>query len=241
MASEPRRQGFTLIELLVVISIIALLISILLPALSRSRDVARTSRCKVNLRQLGIGSMAYATDHSGVLPRHRSDKSGASGDPVLPWRTYGVCFAAGTWHENKVLNIAILYDKQYVDQGEIFYCPSQESETFSWNTYRELWKDGLDPGSEDIRVSYNWSPYDDQWEVLGRVDDVSEEDIMALDVVFNDHSQTAHANDRSWNILYGDGHVQIQRSEEYYGWLIGNASVLNTWSIWETGIAILMQ
>jgi prepilin-type N-terminal cleavage/methylation domain-containing protein len=63
-----RRHAFTLIELLVVISIIALLISILLPALTSARDTARSALCLSNMRQLGIAFNNYATDLDGWLP-----------------------------------------------------------------------------------------------------------------------------------------------------------------------------
>ena len=65
---HPRPAAFTLIELLVVISIIALLIGILLPALGSARGAARDMACLSNLRQIGIGVYAYASEHKETLP-----------------------------------------------------------------------------------------------------------------------------------------------------------------------------
>ena len=63
-----RQFGFTLIELLVVISIIALLISILLPALSKARDAARNVQCLANEKQMGTVMLIYANNNDNRLP-----------------------------------------------------------------------------------------------------------------------------------------------------------------------------
>ena len=76
-------RGFTLIELLVVISIIALLISILLPALGAAREQAKALRCLSNVRQVGTAINAFVADHNGRLPENRIDVGNAE---HVTWR-----------------------------------------------------------------------------------------------------------------------------------------------------------
>ena len=63
-----RKRGFTLIELLVVIAIIALLMAILLPALSKAKQQAQTIGCRANLKQYGIGLRMYLDENQHKFP-----------------------------------------------------------------------------------------------------------------------------------------------------------------------------
>jgi prepilin-type N-terminal cleavage/methylation domain-containing protein/prepilin-type processing-associated H-X9-DG protein len=71
---SSKRRAFTLIELLVVVAIIALLVSILLPALTSARKQAQATRCLANLRVLGQGMAIYCSDNRDVMPPGRLPK-----------------------------------------------------------------------------------------------------------------------------------------------------------------------
>lgn len=67
--SRRRGRGFTLIELLVVLGIVAVLVSLLLPSLTKARRQANALKCAGNLRQIYLACMMFAQDHRGQLPR----------------------------------------------------------------------------------------------------------------------------------------------------------------------------
>jgi len=70
---NPKRTGFTLIELLVVISLIALLMGLLMPALGLARSQARTAVCRSQLRQLVLANLGYAGEYEGRFVPAASD------------------------------------------------------------------------------------------------------------------------------------------------------------------------
>jgi prepilin-type N-terminal cleavage/methylation domain-containing protein len=83
-AAFLRPLGFTLVELLVVIGIIALLVSVLLPALNKARQQANLIDCQSRLRQIGQALFIYVSENNGMLPYGdvKSDKYGAIGPPL---------------------------------------------------------------------------------------------------------------------------------------------------------------
>jgi prepilin-type N-terminal cleavage/methylation domain-containing protein len=72
------QNAFTLIELLVVIAVIAILASMLLPALAKAKESGKRISCVNNLRQLGLSVQMYADDHEGLHPIHTVDGFGGS-------------------------------------------------------------------------------------------------------------------------------------------------------------------
>jgi prepilin-type N-terminal cleavage/methylation domain-containing protein/prepilin-type processing-associated H-X9-DG protein len=132
MLTEKRKNGFTLVELLVVIGIIALLISILLPALSKSRKSSQNIYCQNNLKQIGIATKMYANDNKDYYP----DGYTLGGAPVrvLPGERAGPNLSSA---DPEVFGLpALLAERKYLTDSKIWKCPSANEliESFG-NTY----------------------------------------------------------------------------------------------------------
>lgn len=234
-----RRSAFTLIELLVVISIIALLISILLPALSNAREAARNMSCLSQMRQFGIASLAYINDQDGFLPFGLYDESienNFSGFATPSNPAWYVKLAS-------YLKVPVRSGSHYalgsgpnkVGEPIIYTCPSDSQYTFP----------------HDRPVSYaphlyvaNFAPLRDEVIKQGRIDEVRRPSSKAFileggglytfvtrsdkilsnvdDLSVVDMYMAYQRHNGGGNTLFFDGHVQHYRYQdiEYPGWLL---------------------
>jgi len=115
--------GFTLIELLVVIAIIAILASLLLPALARAKISGQTVSCISNLRQLQVGYLLYASDNSDSQPPNIMQQAGLGDVRDLP----GSWVVGSAKTDTNTANIEAGVIFRHVGSAGVYHCPADKS------------------------------------------------------------------------------------------------------------------
>ena len=194
------KRNFTLIELLVVIAIIAILASMLLPALSQAKEKAKKMGCQSNLRQMPIAVFMYTDDY----------------DSSMPCGGFWNCNEANSW---PAMRWYIQLDS-YLGNREIYKCPGS-NHTGGWNRPAE-WDDAIISYSRTSwtscrpwpRPGHKLSEWEDVARSLMVVEAAHRDDGGVKDdsTAWADGGNKARHSGGS-NLSFMDGHVSWKRSQ----------------------------
>ena len=225
MTDKPQTTdtGFTLIELLVVISIVALLISLLLPAIKKARETAKTAICLSNQKQIAMGLITYSLENGDHFPPSPAWANASLMFEIYnehkcnPWADPSACIGVS----NGWFGLGLLVDSQIITDPKLFYCPLQPN---PWYTYPDGWHAAF--GAVD------WSPWkvtSYQYRIFGQLNPgIASQDIrflrefsaaehltpiaMTMDMPYAD--SWSHLSPLGFNVAYSDGHGQFVHIED---------------------------
>lgn len=140
---KPRKSGFTLVELLVVVAIIAVLVALLIPALANAKEDGRRTKCLANTRALALMCRVYAGEYENNTPIGYDYYSG-----------YGFSLYDSS---SKNIGIGIFYAINYIKNPLVYYCPTETSIWYGYNTPNNPWPPGANPGL-NIASDYTCRP-----------------------------------------------------------------------------------
>jgi prepilin-type N-terminal cleavage/methylation domain-containing protein len=132
-SKTARRRAFTLIELLVVIAIIAILASLLLPALSKAKAKGQQVECISNLHQLQVAWQGYADDNGGYVP---VDLGGGTATTLGCYSSPGSWVLGNAQTSADITNLMSGTLYPYVPNPGVYHCPSDHSTLYNSSTPR---------------------------------------------------------------------------------------------------------
>lgn len=218
LVSCNTKSFFTLVELLIVISIIMILTSILLPALSKAKETGKRISCAGNMKQIYLTFRMYSNDYNGWYPGYRDDN--------------------GFFWPQK---LTILYFDKYLDPmpygrqiASIFKCPSDTMVwkgiyTSYWNLSNSCTSYGVNAcGSTRTDLFWQWAvnsyPYANRIDMLGTKIMIADGEYgNAVGIIYGpnaditSNSRVFFNHNMQTNILFTDGHIKNANWSQIYG------------------------
>ena len=237
-AMKTEKAGFTLIELLVVIAILALLMAILMPALTRVREAPKRSVCSSQVRQVGLAISTYATDNANRMPVYNSSKSSSS-NPYKLIHSYAL-YRSESDYVDAIgkpipMKLACLYEGKYISDPKAFYCPSNMNPLYKFESYNDPRPWGTFPQifnaqgghNQWVRMGYTYLPIDPRDPISGStgMPDVTAKTIDSLNPylpymtdLIRHKDQISHKRQDNYalNALFKDGHVTLCNDERVF-------------------------
>lgn len=227
-SQSSQRGGFTLVELLIVIAIVALLISILLPALNKVRETAKQTACMANLQQIGLAIQTYANQNRGNIPY------GPKAPPLITatdfYPSTGAPTSLVTHRTGLPVGLGIMLKDLLSKQRKVLFCPgadqledndiqlakagisqSQSSYYYRHGSSTNIFDPPNMPPPQNIRLS-NLGTNRDGLKIRALVMDtifLVPPDLAAFGVV-----PRTHHLQKAVNVLYSDGHVETRSNAD---------------------------
>ena len=225
MKPNAQRKSFTLIELLVVVAIIAILASLLLPALTAARAKAYGTECMGNMKQIMVGMMMYMDDNDGFMPPvgmgfASLTWSGQTRTNIgVPWWSGAV---AGSYMGNNTAGATAFSPAQQLANRTV-YCPAGRREANGWqsnNTWlgynncdwpfsrftSSISKTGTMPKPYERATRANNSA-----KLLTLVDTMSKSGWQSFNPASSDRAGWYPRHSEKANVAFMDGHVGVTR------------------------------
>ena len=230
-------KKFTLLELLIVIAVIGILLSILLPSLSKSRHVAYQAVCMSNQSQQTSGTMGYLKDNDqkmmpvNFFSNNRYNQS-------HPHNNYYLRYTRGFASSNQ----GVLYVDGYLDTAKVFYCPGLENgdgqaKLSSYDFYVDEYNGYPTPerfksmgASNKVRGSYYFNPYGQEKRFKNFLK-MENDDILFMDLV-KENTLSHRMLGNRWVVLRTDASARIVTSDEAFA-KISSTGVNDSWSHYE--------